>query len=268
MRQGVEFSYNRTMSYVPRKIKRRKLKVGRLVLLLAIVLVLGVGSFFAIDFFFLREKPVVDLDDVLEELQPQLTRKLTTITNPFVLVETREDSIEINGETIDLEVLYADYQSLYYLVEPMPEGELTNQFVEIYLWQKPIYNAMVDRDPLTQKRIDMFGHEYTNDELYFQIMDEFARQVIDLAETLNTTTDPALTPFKSSFIYDELRDYYIYKEPKAVYARMRDQAADLSAYDRELYVRMFKTFALMYQQLYSKYGITYQCPLCTPDSTN
>ena len=237
-------------------------------MLIGLILALGLGSFFAIDYFFLREKPVVVLDDVLEELQPQLTRKLTRISNPFALVENRPDSITIDGQTIDLEILYADYQELYYLVEPMPEGEITNQFVEIYLWQKPIFNAMIDRDPATQKRIDMFGHEYANDELYFTVMDEFARLVIDLAETINTSTDEALAPFKASFIYDELRGYYIYKEPKAVYQRMQDLEGSLSPYDQALYVRLFKTFALMHQQLYAKYGITYQCLLCSPDSEN
>jgi hypothetical protein len=255
------------MSYVPRRIRRRKLKIGRLLIVAVLTVALGVGSYFAIDHFFLREKPVVILDDVLEELQPQLTRKLIKIENPFDMIDQRADTIEINGEIIDLEILFADYQSLYYLVEPMPEGEVVNQFVEIYLWQKPIYQRMIDRDPSIQKRIDMFGHEYVNDELYFKIMDEFARQLLDLAEAVTTSSDPALSPYKSSFVYDTIRLYYMYLEPQAVYARMRDREATLSAYDQELYVRMFKTFALMYQQLYAKYGITYQCPLCNAEST-
>ena len=148
------------MYYVPRKNRRRKLKLGRLFILIGLVLALGTSLFFAIDYFFLREKPVVEIDDVLEELQPQLTRKLTTIANPFDLINTRPDSIIVNGETIDLVELYADYQTLYYLVEPMDSDEIINQFVEIYLWQKPIYQHMISRDPLTEKRIDMFCNVY------------------------------------------------------------------------------------------------------------
>lgn len=255
------------MSYVPRKTRRRKLKLGRLFILVGIVLALGTSLFFAIDYFFLREKPVVEIDDVLEELQPQLTRKLVTITDPFELVNTRPDSIEFNGETIDLVELYADYQELYYLVEPMETDEIINQFVEIYLWQKPIYQHMISRDPATEKRIDMFGNVYDSDELYFKIMDEFARQLIELAETLNQTDDGALKRFGRSFVFDTIRSYYMYKEPKAVFMRMQDLQASISRYDRELYVRMFKTFALMHQQLYAKYGITYQCPLFPVESS-
>jgi hypothetical protein len=254
------------MAYVPRKTRRRKVRLGRLSILVGLVLALGTGLFLAVDYFFLREKPIVEIDDVLEELQPQLTRELTVITDPFELVNARAESIEIDGKTIDLVALYEDYEELYYLVEPMTEEEIINQFVEIYLWQKPIYQHMISRDPATEKRIDMFGNEYASDELYFKIMDEFARQVIDLAEDLNTTDDVALKRFGRSFVFDTIRTYYMYKEPKAVFMRMQDLDASISRYDRELYVRMFKTFALMHQRLYAKYGITYQCPLCPVES--
>lgn len=256
------------MAYVPRKTRRRKVRVGRLLILLGLVLALGTGLFFTIDYFFLREKPIVEIDDVLEELQPQLTRELIPITDPFELVNERAESIVIEGETIDLVELYDEYEGLYYLVEPMESDEIINQFVEIYLWQKPIYQHMISRDPATEKRIDMFGTEYASDELYFTIMDEFARQLIELAEELNTTEDVALKRFGRSFVFDTIRSYYMYKEPKAVFMRMQDLDASISRYDRELYVRMFKTFALMHQQLYAKYGITVQCPLCPVESTN
>jgi len=258
-------SYNKSMPYISRRTKRRrKIKVFRLLLLILIVVGLGLGSVWTYDTFF-KKDPTEEVkpDPVVTEMEGTYTRPIFVITDPFVYTNNRLESVVINGKTIDLIALYNQYDPyLYYLAEPISEEELNAQFLDIYLFLKPIYKEMISRDYSVEKRIDMFGHEYESAEQYYQISGEFVQGLLAFADSMFASIDPTFTRYKTSFIYDDIREYVMYKEPEHVFLRMQDKEAFITRYDRQIYVRMFKVMAVMMQELYDKHGITYTCTMC------
>jgi len=261
--------YNRTMTYVQPRGRKRKLKIFRLLALILIVVALGLGSVWTYNFFFNRgPKEEVVLDDVLKEMQGTYTRDLITITNPFDYVNNRLETVTVNGKETDLIALYDQYGPYeYYLAEPISEEELNAQFLEIYLFLKPIYKAMISRDYTTEKRLDPFGNEYDSVEKYMVYSDAFAKGLISFAEAMHASTDPTFDRYQVSFPFDDIREYVMYKEPRGVFMRMQDKPGFITRYDRQIFVRMFKIMAVMTQELYTSNGITYQCTLCpVPDA--
>ncbi len=254
--------YNRVMAYIQPRGKKRKLKIFRILVLMGITLLLGLGSFWTYTTFFKKAPHQETLDDVLVEMKGTYTRKLIEITDPFVYTNTRLEKVTILGKETDLVALYAKYGILYYLAEPMTEEEINAQFLEIYLFMKPIYKEIISRDYASEKRIDMFGHEYTTVQQYQQVAEDFVKGLMVFATSMNQSSDGTFNKFDRSFLYDDIREYVMYKEPEGVFMRMQDKAAMITRYERELFVRMFKVMAIMHQDLYKKYGITYQCDLC------
>jgi len=255
--------YNRGMPYVQPRGKKRKIKIFRLVLLILIVLALGFGSVWTYLTFFKHDPVIVVKDPVETQMKGTYTRNLVLITNPFEYVNNRLESVEINGQTIDLVALYTKYEPYqYYLAEPIDEAELNAQFLEIYLFLKPIYQEMLNRDYTTEKRIDMFGNEYESDEAYYAVSGAFVQGLMSFADQMNASTDPTFTRYKTSFVYDDIRNYVMYKEPKHVFMMMQGKEAFITRYDRQVFVRMFKIMAVMVQEQYAKNGITYTCTLC------
>ncbi len=251
------------MSYIQPRGRIRKLKIFRVFLLIILVIALAIGSVWAYNTFFKKDPVIVEEpDDVVVEMKGLTTREIFVITNPFDYVNKRLESVTINGEEIDLIDLYDHYGILYYLAEPIPEEEINAQFLDIYLFLKPIYKEMISRDYSVEKRIDMFGHEYDNPDQYKQVMGDFVIGLMAFADERFADTDPTFTKFDRSFIYDDIRMYVMYKEPRAVFMRMQDRAAFITRYDRQIYVRMFKVMTIMFQDLYAKYGITYTCTMC------
>lgn len=261
--------YNRVMAYIQPRGRKRKLKIARLLALIMIVLALGIGLVWTYNIFF-NKGPGEDivLDDVVEEMQGTYTRELVVISQPFEYVNARLETVTINDKEIDLVALYDKYEPyLYYLAEPISEEELNAQFLEIYLFLKPLYKEMISRDYSTEKHIDMFGYEYEDPELYLSISDSFVKGLIDFAEAMNASADPVFDRYDVSFPFDDIREYVMYKEPRGVFMRMQDKPAFITRYDRQIFVRMFKVMAVMYQELYSNNGITYTCGLCPiPDT--
>ena len=261
--------YNRTMPYVQPRGRKRKLRIFRLLLLILIAGALITGSVFTFNYFFNHgPKEEVVLDDVLKEMQGTYTRELVTITNPFDYVNARLDKVTVNGKETDLVALYDKYGPyLYYLAEPISDEELNAQFLEIYLFLKPIYKEMISRDYATEKRIDMFGHEYDTLDQYTAVSDAFAKGLISFAESMNASTDPSFDRYKVSFPFDDIREYVMYKEPREVFMRMQDKPAFITRYDKQIFVRMFKIMAVMMQEHYTNNGITYHCTLCPVPET-
>lgn len=254
--------YNRVMAYIQPRGRKRKLKIFRLVILIVVILLLGIGSVWTYQTFFKKDPNQETLDDVLVEMKGTYTRKLIEITDPFVYTNTRLEKVTILGKEIDLVALYNKYGILYYLAEPMSEEEINAQFLEIYLFMKPIYNEMITRDYSSEKRIDMFGHEYETLLQYQQVAEDFVKGMLVFATDMNKSTDNTFNKFDRSFLFDDIRQYVMYKEPEGPFMRMQDKTAMITRYDRELFVKMFKVMAVMYQNLYAKYGITYHCDLC------
>ncbi len=251
------------MPYIQAHGKKRKLKLFRLLLLVMIVILLGFASVWAYNIFFNRE-PVEEqqIDDVVKEFEGRINRPMTVIYDPFTYVNQRLEKTMVNGVEVDLVDLYTKYGILYYLAEPIDEAEIDAQFLEIYLFLKPIYKEMISRDYSIDKRIDMFGHEYDSETQYMRIMDDFSKGLIAFAKTRNVDTDPNLTRFNRSFPFDDIRQYVIYKESSAIFMRMQDKAGTITRYDRQIFTRMFKVMVIMFQDLYAKNGITYECKLC------
>lgn len=258
------------MPYVQPRGRKRKLKVFRLLALILIVVALVGGSIWTYVTFFKstpEEKP--EPDPVVTEMEGTYVRPVVTITDPFVYVNTRLESVEINGKVTDLKALYAKYGPYdYYLAEPISEEELNAQFLEIYLFLRPIYQEMLTRDYSVEKRIDMFGHEYDDAQLYYQINGEFFQGMMAYADKMVASTDLTFARYKTSFIYDDIRKYTMYKEPEHVYLRMQGKDAFITRYDRQVFVRMFKVTAIMMQELYAKHGITYHCTICAVPEDN
>ncbi len=251
------------MPYVQARGKKRKLKLLRLFLLTLIVIALGLGSVWTYNTFFNRKPPEKEpIDEVVVELEDHITRPIYVITNPFTYVNQRLEKTTINGVEINLVDLYTKYGILYYLAEPIDDAEIDAQFLDIYLFLKPIYKEMISRDYSSEKRIDLFGHEYDNETQYMRIMDEFAKGLLVFAEARHADKDPIFTRYARSFLYDDIRQYVMYKEPRAIYMRMQDKAGFITRYDRQIYIRMFKVMAIMFQDLYAKNGITYACKMC------
>lgn len=251
------------MSYIQPRGRKRKLKIFRVILLIILVIALAIGSVWAYNTFFKKDPVVVEeLDPVVVEMEDLITREIFVITNPFDYVNARLETVTINGKEIDLIDLYDHYGILYYLAEPITEEEINAQFLDIYLFLKPIYKEMISRDYSIEKRIDMFGYEYDNPDQYKQVMEDFVLGLMAFADERFEDTDPTFTKFDRSFIYDDIREYVMYKEPRAVFMRMQDRAAFITRYDRQIYVRMFKVMTIMFQDLYAKYGITYSCNMC------
>ncbi|KAF0226886.1 MAG: hypothetical protein FD133_1394 [Erysipelotrichaceae bacterium] len=250
------------MSYTRPHRKKRKLKIFRLVILCGIIVLLGLGSLWTFNTLFKKDPQQENLDDVLVEMKGTYTRKLIEITNPFEYTTNRLEKVKILGKEIDLVALYNKYGILYYLAEPLTEEEINAQFLEIYLFMKPIFKEINTRDYTSEKRIDMFGHEYSSSTQYLQVAEDFINGLIVFAIKMNESTDSTFNMFDRSFIYDDIRDYVLYKEPEGVFMRMQDKPATITRYERELFVKMFKVMAIMHQNLYAKYGITYKCDLC------
>jgi len=261
-------SYNRTMAYIQPRGRKRKLKIFRLLALIVIVVALIAGSIWTYNLIFNQPKEEVVMDDVQKEMEGTYTRELVTITNPFEYVNNRLETVTINGKEIDLVALYDQYDPyLYYLAEPISEEELNAQFLEIYLFLKPIYKEMISRDYTTEKRLDMFGNDYETSEKYMIYTDAFAKGLISFAESMNASTDPTFNRYDVSFPFDDIREYVMYKEPREVFMRMQDKPAFITRYDRQIFVRMFKIMAVMTQDLYTKNAITYSCSLCPVPET-
>jgi hypothetical protein len=231
--------YNRTMAYIQPRGRKRKLKILRLLALILIVAALIAGSVWTYNLIFNHgPKEEVVMDDVLKEMQGTYTRELVTITNPFDYVNNRLETVTINGKEIDLVALYDQY-----------EEELNAQFLEIYLFLKPIYKEMISRDYTTEKRLDMFGNDYETSEKYMLYTDAFAKGLISFAESMNASTDPTFDRYHVSFPLDAIREYVMYKEPREVFLRMQDKPAFITRYDRQIFV-------------YTNNAITYSCSLC------
>ena len=250
------------MSYLRPHRKKRKLKIFRLVILGGIIGLLGLGAVMTINTFFKNDPLQENLDDVLVELKGTYARKLIEVRNPFVYTANRLEKVTILGKEIDLVALYNKYGILYYLAEPMTEEEINAQFLEIYLFMKPIFKEIITRDYTSKKRIDMFGHEYPSSLQYQQVAEDFVKGLMSFATQMNESTDSTFNKFNLSFIYDDIREYVLYKEPEGVFMRLQDKPATITRYERELFVKMFKVMAIMHQNLYAKYGITYKCDLC------
>lgn len=256
------------MPYIQPRGRKRKLKIIRALLLIILVIALGFGSIWTYNTFFKSTKVTVKPDDVLTEMKGTYTRKLVTITNPFDYVANRADSVTIDGKVTDLTALYNQYEPYqYYLAEPMTEAEINAQFLEIYLFLKPIYKEMISRDYTAGKRIDMFGNEYDSDTLYYTVADEFAKELMTFADQMHASTDPTFDRFKVSFVFDDIRQYVMYKEPRRVFLRMQDKPGTITRYDREIFVRMFKVMNVMIKDLYTKHGIAYNCLMCPVPKT-
>ena len=251
------------MSYIQPRGRKRKLKIFRVILLVLLVVALVIASIWTYNTFFKKDPVVVEEpDDVVVEMEGLISRPIFVISNPFDYVNNRLETVTINGKEIDLIDLYNQYGILYYLVEPITEEEINAQFLDIYLFLKPIYKEMISRDYSSEKRIDMLGHEYDNPDQYKQVMGDFALGLMAFADDRFADTDPNFTKFDRSFIYDDIREYVMYKEPRAVFMRMQDKDAFITRYDRQIFVRMFKVMTIMIQDLYAKYGITYTCKMC------
>jgi hypothetical protein len=251
------------MSYIQPRGRKRKLKIFRVFLLIAVVISLGIASVWTYNTFF-KKAPVVieEPDPVVVEMEDLISREIFVITNPFDYVNNRFESVIINDKEIDLIDLYNHYGILYYLAEPITEEEINAQFLDIYLFLKPIYKEMISRDYSVEKRIDMFGHVYDNPDQYKQVMGDFALGLMAFADARYADADPMFTKFDRSFIYDDIREYVMYKEPRSVFMRMQDKDAFITRYDRQIYVRMFKVITIMFQDIYAKYGISYKCTMC------
>lgn len=257
------------MAYIQPHGRKRKLKILRVMILIGLVILLGIGTLWTYNTFIKKDPAQQDpLDDVLAEFKPKVTRNLVEITNPFDYVNKRLDKVSYDGKEVDLIDLYDHYGILYYLAEPISDQEINAQFLEIYLFLKPLYKEMIARDYSTSKRIDLFGHEYDNPQQYLQIMDDFVKGLMAFAEARFASTDKTFDKFDQSFIFDDIFKYVLYKEPKGIFMRMQDKPALITRYDRQIFVRMFKIMAVMMQDLYKKYEITYQCKLCPIAKTN